>query len=316
MRVFLPLIALGCADSPPPAPSVPPEPTVALSADMVTIREGTVQMGPRMIRPTDGAERPAGPVGRPPPLPSSGKAVPWVSNGGRGLVPRMVAVSAFQIDRTEVTRNQYAVFLNATGYRLPHVAEPWAEDGWNWTDTSVPDELGNHPVVLVSFHDARAFCRWADKRLPTEAEWQLAALGPSTDRRVYPWGSRYRDDFLNHGRMEPPNFDDTDGYRATAPVGSFPMGRSASGLDDAFGNAWEFTADARIDDWSHARHEGYDATGAMVNARAPVPALRVAVRGGSFYFDLRPNPGGEWAAFTPESRRKSSGFRCARDLLR
>ena len=319
MRLLVPLIGLGCTDPPPPpaAPSAEPaEQPVPVSDDMVTIRGGTVQMGPRMIRPGGDATRPAVPVDRPPPLPSTGKAVPWISRGGRGLMPRMVAVSGFQIDRTEVTRDQYARFLDATGYRLPHVAEPWAEDGWNWTDASAPDGLGTHPVVLVSYHDASAFCRWAGKRLPTEAEWQLAALGPSTDGRVYPWGSRYRDDFLNHGRMEPPNFDDTDGYRTTSPVGSFPQGRSATGLDDTFGNAWEFTADARIDDWSHARHQGHDAAGAMINARAPGPALRVAVRGGSFYFDLRPNPGGEWAAFTPESRRKSSGFRCARDLER
>ena len=218
------------------------------------------------------------------------------------------------MDQTEVTRSAYARFLTETGYRLPHVAEDWAEDGWNWAEPSVESDLANHPVVLVSYYDAQAYCQWSNKRLPSEAEWQLAALGSAAEKRVFPWGNRYRDDWLNHGRMKAPNFDGTDGFSRTAPVGSFPQGRSSSGLDDMFGNVWEFTADARIDDWSAARHDGFGASGEMINARAPGPSLRVAVRGGSFYFDFRPNPGGEWASFIPEIRRKSAGFRCAANL--
>ena len=308
----------GCRGSGPepqsgPVPVVESPPTPQQS-DTVLIQGGTVQMGPRHVRPIDAGIRPPGPPPGDHETLEDVRSEPWVSKGGRGLVPKAVTVASFRMDRTEVTRRAYARFLQETGYRLPHVSEPWAEDGWNWSSTEVPEDLQNHPVVMVSFHDATAFCRWADKRLPTEAEWQIAVLGPRDAARDYPWGNRYRDQWLNHGRIEEPNFDDTDGYRGTAPVGSFPEGRSASGLDDAFGNAWEFTADARIDDWAHARHRGFGPRGEMIDAASPGPALRVAVRGGSYYFDFRPNPGGEWAAFAPEIRRKSSGFRCAEDV--
>lgn len=324
MRIFIAIAALGCGGAAPEQSSATEDPQrqasaapgVDRSADMVTVRAGIVQVGPRMVPPVGGARVPRKLEGKRPPLRESMRSDPWVSKGGRGLVPRKVGVEAFQIDRTEVTREAYAQFLAETGYRLPHVAEEWAEGEWNWESVTVTQDMKTHPVVMVSFHDASAYCRWAKKRLPTEAEWQLAALGPASDARLYPWGDRYRDDYLNHGRVEAPNFDDSDGYRGTAPVGSFPLGRSPAGLQDAFGNAWEFTADARIDDWANARHQGFGAQGEMIAATAPGPALRVAVRGGSYYFDLRPNPGGEWTAFTPEARRKSSGFRCARDMPR
>jgi formylglycine-generating enzyme required for sulfatase activity len=233
--------------------------------------------------------------------------------GGRGLMARKVNVTPFLIDQNEVTRGDYSRFLKNTGYRLPHVGEAWADDGWNWTSVQVAEDMANHPVVLVSYYDASAYCAWSGKRLPTEAEWQLAALGPASDKRSYPWGSRYSDDALNHGKAEAPNFDGSDGFERTAPVGSFPKGRSPYGLNDMFGNAWEFTSDYRIDDWRQATHNGFGPYGELLEARATGPGLRVAVRGGSYYFDFRPQPGGEWAAFVPESRRKSTGFRCALD---
>jgi len=300
------------------ASSVPGSTAVSGSAaaplGMVRISGGSIQLGPRHLPPVAGASMPdASKQIKPEPI-SRARPSRWTSMGGRGLMPRMVQIEAFLMDQTEVTRTAYARFLTETGYRLPHVAEEWAEDGWNWTDTVVDKDLANHPVVLVSFYDAEAYCRWRNKRLPTEAEWQMAALGPASEKRTFPWGSRYRDDWLNHGRMEAPNFDGSDGFLRTAPVGSFTQGRSPSGLDDMFGNVWEFTADVRIDDWAAARHDGFGSSGEMINARAAGPGLRVAVRGGSFYFDFRPNPGGEWASFVPEIRRKSAGFRCASDL--
>jgi formylglycine-generating enzyme required for sulfatase activity len=227
-----------------------------------------------------------------------------------GLSPRFFQVSSFWIDLTEVTKAEYARFLDRTGYRLPHVAEPWAEDGWNWTGPAPAPGTEDHPVVLTSWHDARAYCTWAGKRLPTEAEWLLAALGPAKDARRYPWGSEYEGARVNHGRREPPNFDDSDGFARTSPVGSFPEGKSPYGLLDTFGNAWEYTADRRVDDWGDVSTRSEE-HGVGTDPGAVGPGLRVAVRGGSYYFDLS-DPAGEWAAFVPESRRKSSGFRCAR----
>ncbi len=240
--------------------------------------------------------------------------VAWETGmGGQRLEPAQVSVSSFWIDLTEVTRKQYQAFLVDTGYRPPYVAEDWAnDDGWNWSGTDYPPGTGDHPVVLTSWYDASEFCAWAGKRLPTEAEWQLAALG--TDGRIFPWGDDYSGDRLNHGKMDAPNYDDSDGYEFTSPVDALPSGRGPYGLYDAFGNAWEFTADFRRDDWSmYVDSSGAALTGPRgADVTAPGPGLYVAVRGGAYFFDLRPNPGGERNEFLPEVRRKTSGFRCAK----
>lgn len=227
------------------------------------------------------------------------------------LDAREVEVSDFWIDITEVTQAQYAEFLDATGYRVPFVDEPWAMDGWSWTSREPPAETRDHPVILVSWYDATAYCTWAGKRLPTEPEWQLAVLGPATEERNYPWGADVGEGHYNHGRMVDPNYDASDGYERTSPVTAFPGGRSWAGLYDGFGNAWEWTADWRVQDWE--RVEGTDHGGRLLDPHTPGLALYAAVRGGSFFFDLGPNPAGERNAFVAELRRKSSGFRCAAD---
>lgn len=227
------------------------------------------------------------------------------------LPPAEVVVSAFLIDVTEVTQGQYATFLEDTGYRPPFVEEEWAEDGWDWDGFTPPAATVDHPVVLVSWWDAGEYCKWAGKRLPTEAEWQLAALGPADDERGYPWGDEYDGSKLNHGRVQVPNFDDSDGFERTSPVGSFPEGASRYGLLDTFGNAWEWTADIRVPSWDAILGERRD--GRVVDPHTGEQGLYAAVRGGAYFFDLRPNPGGERNAFLLELRRKSSGFRCARD---
>ena len=323
MRIYIGLIAVlvGCQEEVEPAPA--PAPDVVQPAapvqvkrkvstlGMVRIPSAVVSMGPRHMPPVSPEYAHTGPppTGGDPPK----NVVPshWVSMGGRGLMARKVNVVPFLIDQREVTRASYAIFLQNTGYRLPHVGETWADDGWNWTSAEVPPEYAQHPVVMVSYYDAKEYCRWAGKRLPTEAEWQLAALGPALEQRDYPWGSRYSDDALNHGRVETPNFDASDGFERTAPVGSFPKGRSPYGVDDMFGNVWEYTSDYRIDDWRQSTSNGFGPHGEMLEAKAPGPGLQIAVRGGSFYFDFRPQPGGEWTSFVPEIRRKSAGFRCA-----
>jgi formylglycine-generating enzyme required for sulfatase activity len=298
-RTLIILGLVGCGGAPPPAP--PPEPVVV--DGMVEVQGGIVQLGPRHVLN-------APPESLAPASPARQLVEPYISRAGMGLAPRFFEVSGFWIDRTEVTQAEYGRFLQATGYRLPHVAEPWAEDGWNWTQAAPSPKTQDHPVVLLSWYDAQAYCAWAGKRLPSEAEWQLAALGPASELRRYPWGEAYAPERLNHGRMEPPNFDESDGHARTSPVGSYPLGQSPSGLLDAFGNAWEYTADLRVDTWENVMAGGASHRHDPHTQGLP---LRVAVRGGSFYFDLR-EPGGEWAAFSPETRRKSAGVRCARYL--
>ena len=265
---------------------------VAIEGDAVTLRTQSIG-GPPPGAAMGPLPPPPGAPGHPPKKtakPADPK--PWAFYGGDG-VEQSVSVDAFWIDVHEVTRAAYQEFVLETGYPAPYVAEEWADDGWNWEGTTPPKGTEQHPVVLVSWNDARAYCAWAGKRLPTEAEWQLAALGPG-EGRAYPWGNTYDPSKLNHGMMQEPNFDDSDGFARTAPVGSYA---DNGGAFDLFGNAWEFTSSYRVDDPS--------------NASAPL-GLYVAVRGGSYYFDVGPNPIGERHQFLTEIRRKTSGFRCAR----
>jgi len=320
MRLLFALIACNTPETPEAAPG-----------GMVSIPAGEVSLGPRNLPAVPGFSpgAPGGvtpgsgqgdqrrapgapPMHNGPPRPPAAASTAWQAATGAHLKPRRVQVSAFEIDQHEVTRAAYRAFLLETGYRPPFVDEAWASEGWSWDGTDYPPGTGDHPVVLVSWYDATEYCAWAGKRLPTEAEWQRAAVGAD---RTYPWGSDYDGSRLNHGQLDAPNFDDSDGYLKTAPVGSFPSGRTPEGVDDLFGNAWEFTADTRRDRWSMYRDESgrpLQASGPATGAHAPGPGLYVAVRGGSYFFDLRPNPGGERHQFLPEIRRKTSGFRCAR----
>ncbi len=268
---------------------------------MVRIPDGMVRVGSTMPKGAlHGAKAPANGPGPPPEMKTAtrqrtGPWAPWELVDGQQMALTAVAVETFEIDRTEVTRGDYGKFLEDSGYRPPHVDEEWADD-WNWE--GVGDE--DLPVVLVNWYDARAYCTWAGKRLPTEAEWQLAALGPDRAGHAWPWGDSYDGSKLNHGKFETPNVDDSDGHLWLSPVGSYPEGRSMFGLDDTFGNAWELTSDWRVEDAALRGTAG--------------PGLYVAVRGGSYYFDLARNPGSERHRFLAELRRKTSGFRCARDL--
>jgi iron(II)-dependent oxidoreductase len=148
-------------------------------------------------------------------------------------------LKAFSMDRTPVTNQQFAEFLNAAGpvnrrgERLYDVDDNDArihKRGDRW----LPDRgFENHPVVEVSWFGARDYCAWAGKRLPTEAEWEKAARGD--DGRRFPWGSELPDS--SRARFNA-------GWNQTAPVGSFPQGASPYGVLDMAGNVWEWVSSA------------------------------------------------------------------------
>lgn len=175
-----------------------------------------------------------------------------------------VVLDAFWIDRTEVRNAQFAVFVEDTGYgtTAEEQGSGWAfvDDGWedkagtDWRHPRGPasdlDGLADHPVVLVSWEDADAYCDWAEARLPTEAEWEYAVRGP--EGLIYPWGDEFEGEKANYCNANcPKSFADgevDDGYALTAPAGSFAAGASWAGALDMAGNVFEWVNDWYDDD--------------------------------------------------------------------
>jgi formylglycine-generating enzyme required for sulfatase activity len=145
-------------------------------------------------------------------------------------IRRPVTLAPFAIDLTPVTNAQYAEFIAATAYR-PEMTERFLA---HWHAGRPPAELEDHPVGYVDLDDARAYARWAGKRLPTEEEWQYAAEGPGGRR--YPWGSSLTPGAYNDGSSG-----------GTTPVHAYPAGRSAFGCYDMCGNVWQWTESERSD---------------------------------------------------------------------
>ena len=143
-----------------------------------------------------------------------------------------VVLAPYAMDLTPVTNAQYAEFLKASGYK-PKETMNFLK---HWRDGAPSAGLADHPVVYVDLDDARAYARWAGKRLPTEEEWQFAAQG--ADGREYPWGN-----------TEPkPQDDRCNGFGASpTPVKQFPDGRSPFGIYDLCANTWEWTESERAD---------------------------------------------------------------------
>jgi serine/threonine-protein kinase len=139
---------------------------------------------------------------------------------------QQVYVSAFWIDRTEVTNAQYKLCVADGACSPPSTAA--SNDRGSYYDNP---RFDNYPVVMVTWKQAQEYARWAGGRLPTEAEWEYAARGPS--RNVYPWGNQPPDaSLLNYG------WNLTD----TTAVGSYPAGASWCGALDMAGNVWEWTS--------------------------------------------------------------------------
>ena len=200
--------------------------------------------------------------------------------------PHSVYLDTFYLDVYEVTNAQYQRFLDATD--RPHIQE----------QVTVSGQFEKQPVVWVSWEDARDYCEWARKRLPTEAEWEKAARGGLTGAR-FPWGSNPP---YEEGRHRASSSEFNDGYRATAPVGCFAA--NPYGLHDMAGNVWEWRSD-----WYD---RNYYAVSPGRSPKGPETGSARAIRGGSWDDGANALTVSYRGANQPLARSDSIGFRCAK----
>lgn len=262
----------------------------------------------------------------------------WAYPGdGEGPV-HAVTLDAFRIDRFAVTNDSFARFAEATGWitdaerygwsfvfagllpaDFPDTrgvvgAEWWRQvHGADWQHPEGPHtdlrERRDHPVVHVSWHDARAYCRWTGTRLPTEAEWECAARGGRVGT-AFPWGDDLEPGGEHRMNVFQGTFPDVntavDGYRSTAPVDAFPP--NDFGLHNVTGNVWEW-----CHDWFDA---AYYARSDLRNPRGPSSGARRVQRGGSYLCHLsycrRYRVSARFAS-EPTSSAGHTGFRVADD---
>jgi formylglycine-generating enzyme required for sulfatase activity len=225
---------------------------------------------------------------------------PWSAEALNDEGPaHMVFLDSYLIDKHEVSNKDYDDFIRAKGHGAPAY--------WDDPRLNKPEQ----PVVGVNWEDAKAFCEYRGKRLPTEAEWEKAARGPKAN--LYPWGNDFDPAKANYGKN----------HEATMPVDSYPDGVSYYGAYNMAGNAFEW-----VSDWYDPRY--YDRLETMVNPTGP--AQPIWLGGTGTYVDRltvgekRVIRGGSWIA--PEGTLKTThrfwnhplnnsygvglGFRCAK----
>ncbi|HWP49854.1 MAG TPA: formylglycine-generating enzyme family protein [Candidatus Limnocylindrales bacterium] len=205
---------------------------------------------------------------------------------------RWIYLSSYYIDKFEVTNQQYARFLKALeneGHRSCHPDEPAQKNHTPtyWQDARLKG--ADYPVTGVDWYDAYAYCHWAGKHLPTEAQWEKAARG--TDGREFPWGDKWEASYSNNAES---TFGQTflskkqwmdllsrlhlDELKVlTKPVGSFPQGVSPYGAHDMAGNVWEWCQDSYQKDY-YRESPSRDPSG-------PSPSEYKVLRGGCWDSD-------------------------------
>jgi sulfatase modifying factor 1 len=197
-----------------------------------------------------------------------------------------VHLDAFYMDTFEVTVTRYGKFRATTKRSPPR----------HWDEINLARD-GARPIIGVSWQSADAYCRWAGKRLPTEAEWEKAARG--ADARPYPWGNG--EPTNQHG-----NFGRSwTGYETLDPVGSHPLGESPYGIEDLAGNVWEWVAD-----WYY---RDYYRSSPPRNPPGPAEGEEKVFRGGGWNHEALLARSSLRNRDEPDTQINSIGFRCAMD---
>jgi formylglycine-generating enzyme required for sulfatase activity/predicted Ser/Thr protein kinase len=219
-----------------------------------------------------------------------------------GAHRRVVILDAFYLARYPVTNRQFQAFVEATGYR-PADAEAHRFLA-HFRHGLCPPALADHPVVFVSWTDARAYCRWAARRLPTEAEWEKAARGP--DGNKYPWGREEpTPELANYGQARAKSYPPSTGDGGTAAVSAFPHSASPYAIEGMAGNVFEWCED--VDDPGFYLH-GPDRNPRNTIHLGDAPCV---IRGGSWRYDARSLRTYARASFPRTFRLDTVGFRVA-----
>lgn len=193
-----------------------------------------------------------------------------------------VGTRPFFMDVTEVTCEDYLKYLSATARRNPR----------HWTTQTCQPGSERQPVTGVDWEDAKAYADWANKRLPTEPEWEFAARG--VQGAMYPWGNEWRANAANAGDSSAQRLMD---------VGSYPNGKSPNGVMDLIGNAWE---------WTESDVVAYPGG----SLSSPVPQDVKVVRGGSWR-EASNEATSTYRGYLHKTNAKdysATGFRCVKDV--
>jgi serine/threonine-protein kinase len=266
-----PTLTLRATPTAPPSPT--PLPTLGIGSVISSSIDGMVQM-----------YVPAGTF-------LMGSTVEHDKNAINNEKPQnVVTLSAFWIDQKEVTNAQYALCVQAEVCPPPRQLNSATRNPYYGVDF-----FAQHPVVYVQWYDARSYCNWAERRLPTEAEWEKAARGPNG--QIYPWGDTFPDgSFLNF---------DSRVVGDTSAVGSYILGISPYGALDMAGNVWEWVADTyRLDYYDNSPR---------VNPTGPETGSLKIYRGGAWNEPLWNVRAAIRMPGKPGDAFPNVGFRCAMD---